>query len=445
MLCPNCGEEVPELPFCENCGNALATKGAQIETLQTEELQVEEREVPESATDEVVELTSEVIDIEIAPEDSSSDAAGQPGVYQWNDVPEDDEAQQHAEKAPAAAFVLSIVGLVLGLLGFSLVTIVPGIACCIISLLLNAKYNKEGKNNPHKTPTLVMGIVGIIAAVLMAVFFALVGLSTMSAIDDYESNSSSASAQAEASKGSSSSAASEASTSDASSSASSSSAAQADTSSSSAASQDSDSSSSANAASKSASSSPAVSKSSAAASAESLDSRAFDAKGNPSLFAILGLDGEELQDSLEASGYMWIDSAHSWMSSTGALLEVQGQGGLLKQEEIARLDEGAEDSAVVFVSAAVGYDTPQEALEGLSKDVTIVDTFEGTDDDIVFALIREKRGEEHLAALSKTSDSQQTALVFTEKAIKEGLFTNITGVDAGTSIKEVWKALTSQG
>ena len=49
--------------------------------------------------------------------------------------------------------------------------------------------------------------------------------------------------------------------------------------------------------------------------------------------------------------------------------------------------------------------------------------------------------DEHLIAVTKTGDDQQTVLAFTETAVENGLFSKLAGVDSVNSIDEVWKAL----
>ena len=161
------------------------------------------------------------------------------------------------------------------------------------------------------------------------------------------------------------------------------------------------------------------------------------------LYAICSLTGEQIVGALEGSGYKWIDSAHTWMSPTKALVEVQGEGGLLTRDDIARLSQGGAGDAVAYVVMTAGYDSPAAALEGLSVNATIKDNFTGSDDGIVFAVMTGPKKEEYLAAITKTDDAQQTVLVFTKKAVEKGLFSQITGVGSVKSIDEVWKALKS--
>ena len=75
-----------------------------------------------------------------------------------------------ANVAPATAFGLAIAGLILSLLG---VPCVLGVILCIVALVLNSRYNKSGMLNRHKTSTLVLSIIGLVAGLVAVVLSAL--------------------------------------------------------------------------------------------------------------------------------------------------------------------------------------------------------------------------------------------------------------------------------
>lgn len=171
------------------------------------------------------------------------------------------------------------------------------------------------------------------------------------------------------------------------------------------------------------------------------DSRSFDAQGNVTLYPICELTGSKLQDELKAGGYQFSDASRTWMSSTGALLEVQDDGGLMSREEIARLDSGAGGASAVFIIVACGYDTPEAALGGLSSNVKVTKSHVNPDGDVAFAVARNSDKDDYLIAITKTDNAQQTLLVFTEKAVKSGLFAEVTDISSVKSIEGLWKAL----
>ena len=199
------------------------------------------------------------------------------------------------------------------------------------------------------------------------------------------------------------------------------------------------SSSASDSASASASGRSSVSASSKAAA--KVDPRSFDAQSNVTLRAICELTGKKLQGELENGGYKWTEAPRTWLSSTGALVEVQGDGGLLTRDEIDRLDTGAEGSSVAFVVAVNGYETPEAALDGLSANTTVQKKHVNTEGDVAFASIRNSEKDDYLVAVTKTDNTQQTLLVFTEKAVKDGLFAEVTGISSVKSIEGLWKAL----
>ena len=295
----------------------------------------------------------------------------------------------YVEKAPQAAFVLTIIGLALAILGFSVITIIPGILCCIIGLALNAHYENEEMINPRKTPTLVIGVIGIIVSIVAAVFFVGFGMLSAQFIQEPDGGGDRGAIVE----------------------------------------------------SKSSSSSAGESASAKTSSSLRIDPKAFDDKGNVTLYALFELTGEALQEELEARGYKWIENAHAWMASGGAAFEVQNNEGIMSRDDIDRLEEGAIFTSVAYAVTIVGYDTPAAALEGLSEAVVVEDTCADFEGGIVFALVYGSDKEEHLAAISDVGDKQQTILVFSQDAVEEGLFSEITGVSSGKSIDKIWKAL----
>ena len=396
MFCPTCGADVPEQKYCQNCGSQLelddspkADAGVDFSTLAAQPV------VADAVESDAVHESGQ------ATGASASDA--QPGFYQWNDVPADRDRISQAGKAPAIAFVLAAVGAVLGLLGFVFsFAAIPALICCIAGLVLNAGYSRQGRDNPRKNLTYVLGIAGLVVALIVAGRFLFAGNAEGPSEGGAASSGVSAQASADGSQAS-------------------------------------------DAARSSSASSAFAGTSSGGSSAagSQIDARAFDDKGNLTLYAICSLTGEQIVGALEGSGYKWIDSAHTWMSPTKALVEVQGEGGLLTRDDIARLSQGGAGDAVAYVVMTAGYDSPAAALEGLSVNATIKDKFTGSDDGIVFAVMTGPKKEEYLAAITKTDDAQQTVLVFTKKAVEKGLFSQITGVGSVKSIDEVWKALKS--
>lgn len=149
-----------------------------------------------------------------------------------------------------------------------------------------------------------------------------------------------------------------------------------------------------------------------------------------------------MKEALEQSGYSWVAGASAWMTKEGAIVEVQDANGPMSDKKLAKLKKGAAGTPAVFVVMTNGYDNPQDALQGMSADVTVNDTITYDDDsDITFARISGSSGSEMLVVVTRTSGEQQTFLVFNDDAISNGLFTTIVGTAAGNTIDEIWKVV----
>ena len=431
MFCPTCGADIPESRYCQNCGSLLAAEnGNSDEQLHSDAVNSQNDETASFQTAQAIEGDVRTVhDAPIDPE-STSNASGpsfahdsQPGIYQWNDVATGQTDNLSGSHAPNTAFVLAIVGLVLSILGFSLITLAPALVCSIVALVLNRKYAKQGIANPHRTSTTVMGVIGIVLSVLLSIAIVLVGALAYKATLQYgESGDLSELVEElehiDAHPSSGKSAGSTASTQT-----------------------EGTDSQSAVAPEKQGNPNQTTSN---AASSSSFDSRAFDASGNLTLYALCELAGSDLQNALEAQGYIWIENAHTWMRPDGALLEIQGKDGALSKDAIAGLDKGAGDTPAVFIAASKGYDNPQAALDGLAANSTLKNAYTGTDEDIAFAIAHSPEKKDYLVTITNTAESQQTILLFNEEAVKQGLFTDITGVKAGKTIDAIWKVITAE-
>ena len=404
MYCPTCGADVPEMKYCQNCGSSLFVGAAptasdvgeqSAKAIPYESQAAGDRQESGNVRTPYNDQSSFASQMSYTSQPSSGGQATSPAQGQYA------SQTPYAGIAPSTAFVLAIVGLVMGLLGFSLITIVPAVVCCIIALVLNSKYNKAGQYNPHKTSTTVMSVIGLVASALSLAFFVAVGIGSIWFFNEYGDELDSAdieevieSFDGERERTSSSAAASVL--------------------------------------------------ASSAASALGVDERAFDSRGNATLYALSELSGKEISDALKARGYVWEESAQAWMASNGAVFEVQDDGGLMSQDAIERLDAGAQGDSVAYAALVVGYDTPAAALDALSSGVELNDTCADSEGAIVFAIIEGSDGNDRLVAVSETGKKQHMVFLFTEKAVESGLFSEITGVSRGKSIEGVWKVLNAK-
>ena len=412
MRCPFCGADVPEKPFCENCGKSFAVEAPAVD--------------PKATVDRIFASVG-------LP---SSDAPVEPAA-QGDQAPRLGGAMPVATDSPFGE-PIKAPGSVYSVEPFSMPRVdEPPVA--------SDDHAPESFSVPKKSRGRV------VAAIVVAVVVALVaGVAIFMGLSNGQVSSARSSA-AEVSQGAtqSPSSAMAATTSESPSSASAES-----TSSPSAASEPSGSSASSasasadsSSASKSSSASAAASASVSASSASSgpskkakVDPKCFDANGNASLYLANELDGKAMKEALEQNEYSWVAGASAWMTQSGAIVEVQDADGPMSDKKLAKLKKGAAGTPAVFVIMTNGYGSPQDALQGMSSGVTVNDTV-AYDDDITFARISGSSGSEMLVVVTRTSGEQQTFLVFNNDAISNGLFTKIVGTATGNTIDEIWKVV----
>lgn len=428
MICPSCGQEVPELKFCVNCGAPLEGAATQAIGAQPTE-PVNEPAAEPSFTPEVpgdsawqaqpqqAYQTGQTLQMPPQADQFGQQAGGyvpptgapQPPTYQMPQMPS-------ANRAPSAAFVLVIVGLVLSCL---FVTFIPGLVCSIIGLVLNAGYNKKGLDNPRKTSTMVVGIIGIVVGILCLVTTIMIGVLSAEVIDELDrrgidittdsvevTTDSSGHINISAKDDESSSAASSA------------------------------------AAAGSSSASGSASSASPLSVPKYDEDKYHDSDYNPTLYSVLELNGAEFQDLLDLYNFYWDDDLASWYATDGSLYGVEDAADVLTKSQISQLPVGAAGQPVAIVLTVEGYSTPQAAFDALSKDVTIEGTL--ATDDLYFAVVHGSPMAKYLVAVSETDDDEQTFLLFTDEAISSGLFEQLTGANAGASVDEVWTVLNNR-
>lgn len=188
--------------------------------------------------------------------------------------------------------------------------------------------------------------------------------------------------------------------------------------------------------------STAASSASSAAVAAAFDPACLDPQGNVTLYALVELDGSELQTLLSANDFAWSDDASVWISKQGGMLCAVNGGGNLSQRDIDKLGVGAAESPIVYLLTVKGPATPTDALASAAANVVIVDEFD--DGDALFAIVTGSTGWQYLAVVTSTGDNEQAILLYTEQAIAQGLFRDTVGTDAGTTIPEVWKTITGK-
>lgn len=419
MYCGSCGAEVADgLKFCENCGAPVVAAPIQpVEQPTAPVAQPDAQPAPGSVAevpgDPAWEAqppqayqASQTEGMPPQPDQSpffSSGGAPQPPTYQMPPV----------NRAPNAAFALAIVGLVLSAL---FVTFLPGIVCSIIALVLNAGYAKRGLDNPRKTPTMVIGIIGLVIGVMSLALSIIIAVSTVQVLNEVERQG------VDITTGS-----------------------VAVTTDSSGNINISVKDSSGSAASGSAAASSAASTSSAASSTSSSNAQAYDASKyhdaeyNPTLYAVVELTGSALQDLLDSYNFKWDKTISAWTAADGSQFGVYNASGLVGKDEIESLPQGAAGQPVAYALTVEGYSIPTAAFNALTNDVVTEDMY--GDDEVFFAVVYGPSMTRHLVAATETDTDEQTFLLFTEESIADGVFESIIGVNAGSTMDAVWQAV----
>ena len=447
MFCPNCGADVPSTKFCENCGSPLSDVQNTTPIEQPTEPLSDYSYAGVQPTDEMPQVAEPSASSYVAevPGDSAWQAQPQQAYQtgQTTQMPPQPDAGSYMPSAngpqppyrqsvpynppatggiaPNAAFILVIVGLVLSLL---FVTFIPGLVCSIIGLVLNAGYNKRDMYNPRKTATLVIGIIGIVIAVLCIVFTVFVGVLTTQVIDDAERQGIDlSSSNVQVTTDSNNKPKVTVTDSDSSASASDESSA------------------------KSSGASDASSSSAASGSASKVfggtydDSKYHDSAWNPTLYAITELSGAELTDLLEEYNYAWDEDISAWVFDDESMFMVTGVSGELSKSQIEKLPKGSAGELVAIGLYFPNYKTPASAFENLAKDVFVEDSFDlGT---FHLAIVQNSASDRYLTLLIDDFDGQMM-LVFTENSISKGLFEELIGIDGGSSIDDVWELITGK-
>ena len=448
MICPSCGAASTGTKFCENCGCPMPVESAQTIPVDGQPTApVAESTAPIGQPAE----TSAAPGFASVPGDSAWQAQPQQAyqVGQTQQMPPQQSAggyvppQQNAgsyvppsagpqppyqpapktNQAPSAAFVLVIVGLVLSVL---FITFVPGLVCSIIGLVLNAGYNKKGLNNPRKTATNVIGVIGIVAAVLSLVFTIFITIFAAQVVDEIDRQgidvtansvhvSTDSSGNVNISVKDSSQSASAAS-------------------------------SAASSASSAASSSAASAASSTAASSAAVTvyegEKYHDTNWNPTLYSIVELTGAELSDLLAHYNFYWDDEYVGWTATDGSLYSVSTASGNLSQSQVKALPKGAAGQSVALALWVEGYDTPDAAFKSLTKDIVVEEKYV-VDNETVCAIVYGSPLVRYLVVTTKYDDGEQLFMLFTDESISSGYFSELFNAKAGSSIKDVWKAITS--
>ncbi len=443
MFCPSCGAETKGTKFCENCGCSLPSELDQ--TIPAEQVTepVAAQTTPIDQSTEPVAAAAEVPGdnawqaqpqqayqteptMQMPPQqaaDAAGVGAGAPvppqqtvgGSVPPSGAPQSpyQQAATHqataGNQAPNAAFILVIVGLVLSVL---FVTFLPGLICSIIGLVLNSGYQKKGFVNTRKTATNVIGIIGIVVGVLCLVTSIMLGVLTATVVDELDRQgiditngsfeaSIDSSGNVNVVTGSSSSASSS-----------------------------------------SSSASSASSSASGSGLSAYVDDKYHDGDWNPTLYSVLELSGAEMTDLLESYNFEWDSDYEGWYASDGSMYAVSASSGDYSKSKIESMPKGGAGQPVVMALWVEGYATPSAAFNGLSTKV-VTEKSSSADPEVYFAVVQNSSKVRYLVTVTESDTNEQLFLIFTEEAISTGYFEELTGVDAGSSIDQVWSRIQS--
>lgn len=170
----------------------------------------------------------------------------------------------------------------------------------------------------------------------------------------------------------------------------------------------------------------------------------FDAKGNPTLYAVTELTGSEFAQAIEGQGFSWSSERLWWVSSDGNdCAYVSGNNEYeFTRDEITRLDRNASGTSCLYVIVVDDrdYSSARDAFEKLAN-ITVLDS-EWIADDLGLAVVSGPSGRNNMVLINVNDEIGLYILnVFNEEAVASGLLEEYLEEDYGSSVAEVWESL----
>lgn len=174
----------------------------------------------------------------------------------------------------------------------------------------------------------------------------------------------------------------------------------------------------------------------------------YTEKYNPTVRAISGLVGWQLEELMLQLGYTWDKATNEWRVGDCRVFVSDADAVNLSAERVHSLDRGALEPSVVYTIVTTEFATKESAYAALVSDVmTSEDT--GYDRDRFFGVAQTRNGERILVAVSSPEAGSEVRLqAFSEAAVANGLFDRFSDVwetaaedTYGSSIDEVFQAL----
>jgi len=177
--------------------------------------------------------------------------------------------------------------------------------------------------------------------------------------------------------------------------------------------------------------------------------RVYTENYNPTVRALSGLEGWQLQDLMLMLKYEWDDSANEWHVDGNRVFVKDVDGVNLNMSEVGALSKKSADNSVVYTIETPEFDSVEEAYTKLVSDVMEGDDSERISDDMVIGVACNTWDEMVLITVGKKDEPGMVRVqVFTEPAVKVGCFDRcfgsedaVSGRASGSSVADVFQAL----
>ena len=168
----------------------------------------------------------------------------------------------------------------------------------------------------------------------------------------------------------------------------------------------------------------------------------IDKYQNPTLYALMNLNGIQLQQALGVLGFGWNEDVRMYMAQNRAFavqrIDKDANTACTSKDEIAALGAGASGSSVFYMMNLQGYTDPSEAMRSIAN-VSMGDSevASGT----VPACVYGENMQRHIAKVYEVDRDSLMLRVTTEDAIMTGAFTKSGGAPF---ISDYWEDVTGR-
>ena len=171
----------------------------------------------------------------------------------------------------------------------------------------------------------------------------------------------------------------------------------------------------------------------------------MDKWNDPTVYAIAELKGWQLETLLQEKGYTWNHEDSCWFDGKTAVTVYDETLTPLDDDAISKLDKGGVGaSGVLYRITTPNYPVCSSAYQDMVSKVMVSEDVVYDDNLTVAIGVCYGPSMRRYLVEIVNEDTGVSAFVFTEEAIKKGVITAIMGDDLGTSIDEVFKAITGR-